>query len=87
MKQKSTATKVKDLTRYNGEVSVYQLSKAIKKDIKFVVVARNKPRYGSNWINIWASDEEGVVKNNLPIKSLGDISIEEALNELGYKLK
>lgn len=86
MTRKSTATKVKDLPNYYGDVAVYELSKAYKRDIKHVVLSKAKPFHGSNWINVWASDENGRISDNKPLVSLGNLTISAAFDKLGYKL-
>jgi hypothetical protein len=85
-KQLKTATKIKDILRYAGEVSIYELSKPLKKTINHVVIARCKPFSGMKWITVWESDEKGTTIPK-PIAEYGNISIADALKELGYILK
>jgi len=83
------ALKIKTLNRYVGTNAVYALSRPIKKDKeshKFLFVVDAKAVSGGTEIIVWLSDEHGVVADFLPIKRYKNISIEEALLDLGYKI-
>lgn len=89
MANKSTATRIKDLTNYVGDVALFELSKGIKKgkDIhKHVVIARAKPRSGLFNTNVWLADEEGKLLSTVPVKTLVTSDMIDALSQLGYKL-
>lgn len=87
MAKESTATRIKRLTQYVGDVWVFELSKALTKGKKFLVVSNAKPRTGNYNITMWYSDENGKITNNKPIKQFKVKTVDEAFKELGYIVK
>lgn len=88
-KSYGTAVKSKQLTRYLGEVWVYTLSRVYKKgkfNTKHVVISSPKPISGKKVVNIWSSDENGKMDTTTPINMMVGGTIEEALEQIGYKL-
>lgn len=90
MEQKiQKATKIKDLTQYLGNVGAYELSKMLKngkKSYKYIVVAQPKQVSGKPETTIFGSDEDGKISSSTPLFSFKNKSVEESLDEIGYKL-
>jgi hypothetical protein len=89
MSKKSTAIKIMDIGRYAGEVSLFELSKQVKKgalSTKFIIVGRFKPRSGVNNTSIWFSDKNGNITFMEPIKEMRSESMLDALDQFGYRL-
>lgn len=86
MAKENKAKRIKQLTQYVGEVWVFELSKAITRGKKFLVVSNSKRRTGDKNITMWFSDEDGKILDNLPYKQLKAPSIEEALASVGYQV-
>lgn len=89
MSKGSTAKKIKDITRYAGEVGLFELSKQIKKgslSTKYVVAARFKPTSGAINTTIWFSNDKGTVEFIEPIAQYNSKDMTDAFNQLGYNL-
>lgn len=85
-----TATKIKDLNTYAGEVAVFELSRGIKKGaitFKHLVVARYTPRSGKTNTSVFLSDEKGAIRFTESIKEMRTSSMTDAFDQLGYTLK
>lgn len=83
------ATKIMQLTRYIGDVAVYELSKYLtvgKEKYKHVVVSQAQTVSGGDLVNVWPSDEKGLFTQLKPLKSNKNSNIAATLLELGYKL-
>lgn len=88
MSRKPKATKIKDLDTYAGDVSLFHLSKGLKKGsvtIKYIVVSRSvKP--GAKNTTFWYANENGAILTTEPVAEFSASSIEDALGQFGYEV-
>lgn len=89
MAKRSTAKRIKDLTRYQGDVALFELSKQYKKgavSTKYIIVGRFKPRSGSINTTAWFANGEGKISLSEPIMQSNSKDMADALDQLGYNL-
>ena len=89
MTQKSTAKRIKDLPNYLGDVALYELSKGIKEgkvNHKLIILAKHKPRSGSANTSVWFAGSDGKMLTTKAFKSFTSTDLEDAFDQLGYRL-
>ncbi len=79
-----TATRRKRVTCYSTDAWLYELSKAIRPQVNFVLITEQDNSLGRNCVNIWLSNEEGEIVRVSPIVKVYRRSIKSALKFLGY---
>lgn len=85
-----TATLIREMSNYVGEVTVYELSAPVNKggsQAKFVVVSKYRPHSGLKNTNIFPADENGVlIEGSKPLVNISADNHADALKQIGFKL-